>query len=181
MQLGDRLRSIRHSKNVSLTELARRTGVRQSYWSSLELGYNLPSVRTLEQWAGALNVPLYELFYEEGGNPRLPKLTIEWGTWFELSTLCQRLFGSFELVDSVLELAKNKIGVQQSIYMRAIWDHSLKSHQALTRFAHLWAGILEQACVTGVQVTPEVVERLREAARQNPIPENTARVEREQE
>lgn len=172
MKLGDRLRSIRRSKSVSLKELERRTNVRQCYWSSLELGYYLPTLSTLEKWAGALNVPLYKLFYEEGGDAYLPKLTIEWDTWFELSTLCKRLFDSFELVDSVLELAKNKSDAhQQPMYLRAIWDNSLKGHQALTRFAYLWAGIVDQTCKEGVQFSPEEVERLREAARQSPIPE----------
>jgi transcriptional regulator with XRE-family HTH domain len=35
----------------------------------------VPSIETLEKLAGALEVPLYELFYEGAGRPNLPKLT----------------------------------------------------------------------------------------------------------
>jgi len=170
MQLGDRLRSIRQSKSVSLKELERRTGVSQTYWSYLECGHRLPGVKMLEKWAGALNVPLYKLFYEEKGNPNLPNLTTDCDTWFELSTLCKQIVDSLGLVGPVLELAKNKSEAEQLMHLRTIKDSSIKGHVALTRFAHLWASIEERAYKEGVQVSPEEVERLRKEARQNPIP-----------
>jgi transcriptional regulator with XRE-family HTH domain len=120
MQLGDRLRSIRQSKSVSLKELERRTGVSQTYWSYLECGHRLPGVKMLEKWAGALNVPLYKLFYEEKGNPNLPNLTTDCDTWFELSTLCKQIVDSLGLVGPVLELAANKSEAEQLMYLRAI-------------------------------------------------------------
>jgi transcriptional regulator with XRE-family HTH domain len=86
MFLGDRLRTIRESKQLSQGDLERRTGLLRCYLSRVECGHTVPSIGTLEKWAAALEVPLYELFYEEEGKPKLPKLTrlagahdLDWG------------------------------------------------------------------------------------------------------
>ena len=40
----------------------------------MENGHIIPSVDTLEKWARALEVPLYQLFYEGKEPPKLPHL-----------------------------------------------------------------------------------------------------------
>jgi transcriptional regulator with XRE-family HTH domain len=87
MFLGDRLRTIRESKQLSQGDIEKRTGMLRCYLSRVECGHTVPTVETLEKWAAALEVPLYELFYEGEGKPNLPKLTrltgahgLDWGT-----------------------------------------------------------------------------------------------------
>jgi transcriptional regulator with XRE-family HTH domain len=86
MLLGDRLRSIRESKQMSQGDIQKRTGLLRCYLSRVECGHTVPSVETLEKLAAALEIPLYELFYEGKKKPDLPKLTshanthkLEWG------------------------------------------------------------------------------------------------------
>ena len=38
----------------------------------MENGHTVPAVETLRKWACALEVPLYQLFYEGSESPRLP-------------------------------------------------------------------------------------------------------------
>ncbi len=87
MLLGDRLRSIRESKQMSQGDLEKRTGLLRCYLSRVECGHTVPSVGTLEKWAAALQVPLYELFYDGEKPPSLAPLRklrdahrFEWGS-----------------------------------------------------------------------------------------------------
>jgi transcriptional regulator with XRE-family HTH domain len=64
MLVGDRLRALREQKNLSQGHIERRTGILRCYVSRVENGYTVPSVSTLEKWARALDVPLYQIFYE---------------------------------------------------------------------------------------------------------------------
>lgn len=75
MLLGDRLRAIRESKHMSQGDIEKLTGLLRCYLSRVECGHTVPSVETLVKLAGALEVPLYELFYEAEGKPKSPKLT----------------------------------------------------------------------------------------------------------
>ncbi len=45
------------------------------YISRVEHGHTVPSVETLERFAAALGVPLYQLFYEGENPPPTPHLT----------------------------------------------------------------------------------------------------------
>jgi transcriptional regulator with XRE-family HTH domain len=67
--VGQRLGEIRESKNFSQGEIERRTGFVPAFTSRIENGHNVPTVETLEKYAGALEVPLYEFFYEGEGPP----------------------------------------------------------------------------------------------------------------
>lgn len=71
MQIGHRLRELRKSKNMSQGDVERVTGLLRCYTSRVENGLTIPSVQTLEKYAIALEVPLYELFHE--GNDRIRK------------------------------------------------------------------------------------------------------------
>jgi len=74
MNIGDRLRALRKEKELSQGDIERRSGLRRCYISRVENGYTVPAVETLEKMAGALEVPLYQLFYEGKEPPVVPKL-----------------------------------------------------------------------------------------------------------
>ena len=71
MLIGDRIRALREAKKLSQGDIEERTGLLRSYISRIENGHTVPSVETLEKWARALEVPLYQLFY---GGEEPPKL-----------------------------------------------------------------------------------------------------------
>src|SRR5690242_13228639 len=64
MIIGDRLRALREEKKLSQGDIEKRTGLLRCYISRVENGHTVPAIETLEKWARALNVPLYQLFYE---------------------------------------------------------------------------------------------------------------------
>lgn len=64
MLIGDRLRAIREAKKLFQGDIEERSGLKRSYVSRVENGHTIPSVETLEKLARALEVPLYQLFYE---------------------------------------------------------------------------------------------------------------------
>ena len=73
MIIGDRLRVLREQKKFSQGEVEKRTGLLRCYISRVENGHTVPAVETLEKFARALEVPLYQLFYD-GEEP--PKMAI---------------------------------------------------------------------------------------------------------
>jgi transcriptional regulator with XRE-family HTH domain len=64
MLIGKRLRKLREEKNLSQGDVEDRSGVLRAYISCMEHGHVTPTIQTLEKIAGALEVPLYHLFYE---------------------------------------------------------------------------------------------------------------------
>jgi transcriptional regulator with XRE-family HTH domain len=74
MIIGDRLRALREERNFSQGEVEKRTGLLRCYISRVENGHTVPAVETLEKFARALEVPMYQLFYEGEEPPRLPDL-----------------------------------------------------------------------------------------------------------
>src|SRR5258708_30178941 len=73
MIIGERLRVLREQKNFSQGEVEKRTGLR-CYISRVENGHTVPAVETLEKFARALEVPMYQLFYDGEEPPRMPNL-----------------------------------------------------------------------------------------------------------
>jgi transcriptional regulator with XRE-family HTH domain len=69
MLIGERLREIREAKNLSQGVIEKRCGLIRCYISRVENGHTVPAIETLEKFAHALEVPLYQLFYE-GEAPR---------------------------------------------------------------------------------------------------------------
>lgn len=63
MIIGERLKQLREDKKMSQGEIEKRTGLLRCYLSRCENGHTVPSIGTLEKWAAALNVPIYQLFY----------------------------------------------------------------------------------------------------------------------
>jgi transcriptional regulator with XRE-family HTH domain len=74
MLIGDRLRELRAGKKLSQGDIEKRTGLLRCYISRVENGHTVPAIETLEKMARALEVPLYQLFYDGEEPPRLPNL-----------------------------------------------------------------------------------------------------------
>ena len=87
MLVGERLRELREQKKFSQGEIEKRTGLLRCYTSRVENGHTVPAVETLEKYARALEVPMYQLFYDGDAPPKLPHLPkrktaddIAWGS-----------------------------------------------------------------------------------------------------
>jgi len=85
--IGDRLREMREEKKLSQGDIEKRTGLLRCYISRVENGHTVPAIETLEKLARALEVPLYQLFYDGEEPPALPNLAkrkssddIGWGS-----------------------------------------------------------------------------------------------------
>ena len=72
--MGDRLRALREGKKLSQGDIEKRTGLIRCYISRVENGHTVPSIQTLEKFARALEVPLYQLFYDGEEPLELPNL-----------------------------------------------------------------------------------------------------------
>jgi transcriptional regulator with XRE-family HTH domain len=70
MIVGERLRSIRESKNMSQEEIEKRTGLLRCYISRVENSHTVPAIETLEKLARALEMPLYEVLYDGEAPPQ---------------------------------------------------------------------------------------------------------------
>jgi transcriptional regulator with XRE-family HTH domain len=64
MVIGNRLRELRESKQLSQGDIEKRTGLLRCYISRVENGHTVPAVETLEKMARALEIPLYRLFHD---------------------------------------------------------------------------------------------------------------------
>ena len=74
MVIGERLKQIRAQKKLSQADIERETGLLRCYISRVENGHTVPSVETLEKFAHALQVPMYQLFYDSEEPPEIPDL-----------------------------------------------------------------------------------------------------------
>ena len=74
MIIGDRLRVLREAKKLSQGDIEEKTGLFRCYVSRVENGHTVPAVETLEKFARALEVPMYQLFYDGEEPPKLPNL-----------------------------------------------------------------------------------------------------------
>ena len=87
MIIGDRLRDIREQKMLSQGDIEKRTGLLRCYISRVENGHTVPAIETLEKLARAMEIPMYQLFYDGEEPPQLPNLPkrkssddIAWGS-----------------------------------------------------------------------------------------------------
>ena len=72
MLIGDRLRCLREEKKLSQGDLQKRTGLTRGYISRVENGHIVPAIENLEKMTRAMDVPLYQLFYDGGEEPPKP-------------------------------------------------------------------------------------------------------------
>ncbi|MGA9998613.1 MAG: helix-turn-helix transcriptional regulator, partial [Candidatus Acidiferrales bacterium] len=70
LMIGERLRTIRESKNLSQGDIEQRTGMLRCYTSRVENGHTVPSLDTLAKYAQALEIPMYQLFYDGDAEPK---------------------------------------------------------------------------------------------------------------
>ena len=69
MDIGDRIRNLRQSKNLTVTQLAKKAYISQSYLSDIETGRTAPSLDKLNIICDTLEISLSEFF---GSVPKLP-------------------------------------------------------------------------------------------------------------
>ncbi|MGA2511189.1 MAG: helix-turn-helix domain-containing protein [Candidatus Acidiferrales bacterium] len=74
MVIADRLRALREEKKLSQGDIEKRTGLLRCYISRVENGHTVPAIETLEKMARALEMPLYQLFYDGEELPKFPNL-----------------------------------------------------------------------------------------------------------
>jgi len=79
--IGDQLRALREQQNLSQGDIEKRTGLLRCYVSRVENGHTVPSIETLEKWTRALNVPLYQVFFESKGSSAPEPTKTEKGLW----------------------------------------------------------------------------------------------------
>lgn len=75
MMIGERLRQLREDKGLTQGDVEHATGLLRCYISRVEHGHTVPSLETLERFAAALDIPLYQLFYTGGRPLATPRLT----------------------------------------------------------------------------------------------------------
>ncbi len=74
MLIGERLKGIHESKNLSQGDVEKRTGLLRCYTSRVENGHTVPAIETLEKYARALEIPMYQLFYDGDEAPKPPRM-----------------------------------------------------------------------------------------------------------
>jgi transcriptional regulator with XRE-family HTH domain len=65
--------ALREQKKLSQGDIEQRSGLLRCYISRVENGHTVPNLETLEKWARALEVPLYQVFYDGEQPPALPR------------------------------------------------------------------------------------------------------------
>ena len=84
MLIGNRLRELRETKQLSQGDIEKRTGLLRCYISRVENGHTVPAIETLEKMARALEVPMYRLFHDGEVGASIHKLKPaqddEWGS-----------------------------------------------------------------------------------------------------
>jgi transcriptional regulator with XRE-family HTH domain len=65
MKIGTTIRGFRLQKGLSQGDIEKRTGLLRCYLSRVENGHTVPSLDTLAKIAGALELPLAQLFAED--------------------------------------------------------------------------------------------------------------------
>jgi transcriptional regulator with XRE-family HTH domain len=74
MVIGERLKQIREQKKFSQGDIEEKTGLLRCYVSRVENGHTVPAVETLEKFARALEIPMYQLFYDGEEPPKLKNI-----------------------------------------------------------------------------------------------------------
>jgi len=77
MIIGDRLRDLREHKGLSQGDIEKRTGLLRCYISRVENGHTVPAIETLEKFARAMEVPIYQFFYDGNEKPKDASLAEE--------------------------------------------------------------------------------------------------------
>jgi transcriptional regulator with XRE-family HTH domain len=148
MVIGNRLKELRESKELSQGDIEKRTGLLRCYISRVENGHTVPAVSTLEKMARALEVPMYRQFHDGEAPASLRKLKSvnndEWGSTggeaVYLSKL-RRLLAKMEPHDQQLllhmapksrkRLAPNRLSIPSDFTEHLCIRHARTAHQRL--------------------------------------------------
>lgn len=76
MIVGDRLKAIREMKQMSQGDIEKKTGLLRCYISRVENGHTVPAIETLEKMARAMEIELYQLFFEGNGGKQPKELKL---------------------------------------------------------------------------------------------------------
>src|SRR6201984_3761899 len=138
MLIADRLRDIREQKMLSQGDIEKRTGLLRCYISRVENGHTVPAIETLEKLARAMEIPMYQLFYDGEKQPELPNLRrrkssdeIAWGSRGKDARYLNKLRRL---------LAKTEDGNRKLILYMAQRMAGTKSTRATSRAAERTAG-----------------------------------------
>jgi transcriptional regulator with XRE-family HTH domain len=77
MLIGERIRALRKKQGLTQGHLEERSGLLRCYTSRVENGHTVPSLETIEKIARALNLPLYQVFYDGDKPPEMDLLTTD--------------------------------------------------------------------------------------------------------
>jgi len=103
LMIGERLRTIRESKNLSQGDIEERTGMLRCYTSRAENDHTVPSIETLAKYALALDIPLYKIFYDGDEHPtKIKGLSLREKAMSDTELVCM-------IVDSGNLLAKSSV------------------------------------------------------------------------
>ena len=98
VNIGEVIKTYRSQRGLSQGDIERRTGLLRCYLSRVENGHTVPSIETLEKLARALDIPMYQLFYDGEAPPEPPSLpegmsagSDEWGSAGESARFFHRL------------------------------------------------------------------------------------------
>lgn len=125
MIIGDRLRALREGKKFSQGDIEKKTGLLRCYVSRVENGHTVPAIETLEKLARALEIPLYQLFYDGEEPPKVPQLLktktsddIAWGNSGKQAVYLYKLRKCLSKTDDndrklLLSLAQKMVGLNR--------------------------------------------------------------------
>jgi transcriptional regulator with XRE-family HTH domain len=94
MDIGQRLRELRDARHLSQGDIEERTGLFRCYVSRVENGFTVPTLETLEKFARAFDLELYQIFYSgsrKGTAPEVPRQEALTGNERNLVDLFKRL------------------------------------------------------------------------------------------
>src|SRR5436190_103508 len=77
MNIGVTIRGFRLQKGMSQGDIEKRTGLLRCYLSRVENGHTVPSIETLQKIAGALDLPLSQMFDEQPSAREVPGLSLD--------------------------------------------------------------------------------------------------------
>ena len=140
MVIGERLRALREEKKLTQGDIEKRTGFLCCHISRVENGYMVPTVESLEKFARALEVPIYQLLYDGEEPPKLPNLPkrktaddILWGN----SGKDARLLAKFCRLFSRME--EDDLGV---VLLMAQKMARLSCHRFRSNEVRLWLSVI---------------------------------------
>ena len=77
MLIGERIRALRETKGLTQGDIEERCGLLRCYTSRVENGHTVPSLETIEKIARALEIPLYQVFYDGEKPPEIEPVVMD--------------------------------------------------------------------------------------------------------